>query len=89
MKNAHDISAGTVRLDFDSLLHTVNVAVGYSKTAVERQLSRLQHASFSNNHREMRYAANELSLNASALEIACNTLHALEESKSRETLVIV
>ncbi|HEV2327639.1 MAG TPA: hypothetical protein VGY56_02495 [Verrucomicrobiae bacterium] len=85
----HDISAGIVRLNFDLLLHTANIAVGTTKTEVERQLSRLQHASFGRNHREMKYAARELARNAAALESACETLHALEESRSREELKIL
>ena len=83
-----DISAGIVRLNFDLLLCTASIAVGYSRTAVERNLGQLQHASFSNQYSEMKCAAQQLAQNARALEIACDTLHALEESKSREELVI-
>ena len=85
----HDISAGIVRLNFDLVLRTANIAAGYSKTEVERQLGRLQHASFANNHNEMKCAADELLRNASALEIACDTLHALEESKTRDELIVM
>jgi hypothetical protein len=85
----HDISAGTVRLHFDLLLHTANIAVGATKTEIERQLSRLQHASFGRNQHDMKYAARELARNAVALESACQTLYALEESRTRDELKIL
>ena len=97
MKTSHDISAGIVRLNFDQLFRTVQIAVGLSKVECERRLSEFQHASFcgktvsgrlGGDHRQMFYAAQELARHAEQLATATGTLDALEYARTREELVI-
>ena len=97
MKPSHDISAGVVRLDFNLLLRTVQIAVGGSKAACEREISRIQHASIYGkpvsgigygDHRQMRSCAEQLATYAEQLALATAALDALEHSREREELVI-
>ncbi len=97
MKKSHDISADIVRLNFDQLLRTTQIAVGLSKTECERNLSEIQYASFHGktvsgqhrgDHSKMLSAAKELARHAEQLAVATDTLDALEYSRTREELVI-
>lgn len=71
------------------MLETVRAAVGFSKAAVERQLSEAQEASLRRDYFGLKWAAQYLANDAAALALATDTLHVLEESKTREEFVIV
>jgi hypothetical protein len=97
MKTSHDISAGIVRLNFNQLFRTVQIAVGLSKAECERRLSEIQHAGIygktvsgqpGGDHRQMFSAAKELARHAEQLATATGTLDALEYARTREELVI-
>lgn len=97
MKKSHDISADIVRLDFDELRRTAQIAVGLARVECERKLSEIQHASFHGqtvsgrprgDHRVMFAAAKELARHAEQLAVATGTLDALEYATTRGQLTI-
>jgi len=85
----HDLSFDETKVSFDRLIKTANIAVGYAKTACERDLGKAQRESFNGNVRELAYAAKDLALHAADLAIVTDTLHVLTESKTRSMFTII
>ena len=85
----YDLSADETKISFELLIKTAEIAVGYAKTECERAMSNVQNMSFKGDYTAMRYAAHNLSVYADALKTATNTLHALNESKTRSKFTII
>ena len=85
----HDLSFNETKVSFELLLQTAQIAVGCAKTNCERHLGAAQNASFASNFAALKYAARDLAQAARQLEIAADTLHVLEESKTRDEFTVL
>ena len=85
----HNLSAGTAKLNLDNLIQLAEVASGLSKVECEREISKLQSASFSGHLWEAKHAAINLASAANSAAIAFESLCVLKESKNREEIIVV
>ena len=85
------IDATKIEIPLQNLIDTAKMAVGYSKTEIERKLSKIQQAFISTdpNYFVIKSDARQLENSAMCLTKALETMYALQESKCREELVIV
>lgn len=97
--NYHDMSAGIVKLDLDTLINNAAAAVAYTRQALDKELSSIDsqlHDRLSKD-RDTAYRANShCSMDAARLAtiakdyaVAWETYHALLEARSRETIEII
>ena len=86
---AHDLSYDKTTVDFELLFQSVLIAVSACKVECERQLHRLQEAMFKRDWCEVQYAVKELARQSAMLATASDTLHVLEESKTRSEFVLI
>ena len=90
--NKHDISANVVKLDFAQLKQAVLIAVCLAKNECERNIGAIQNTLYDKTEsaraRNLANYAARLASNADSLKTASETLHALTESESRDTLAI-
>lgn len=89
MATKHDLSANETKVSFDLLYRTAQIAVGYSKTECERALGALQTASFKSDYLAMQYAAKDLARASEACAVATDTLHVLQESRTRSKFTVL
>ena len=77
----HDLSAGVVKLNYQTLLETAQIAKAYSRHGIERALSEIQQ----NGGRKQTSSVLSESLvcYAKSFEIANETVNALEGMKER------
>lgn len=85
----HDLSAGTAKLNLNNLITLANAAVGFTKVQCERALNRLQYASIASDVHEMMCASADLADAATACQAACENLHYLAESKTRDEINVI
>jgi len=90
MKTNIKLDAQTVEIPLETLIEVVKIAAGLSKIEVERNLQSIQTISFydSKNLAGTKNLAVSLSQHSELLAESLEVWYALEESKSRENLII-
>ena len=92
MKN-HDLSANVVKLDYNALLITAEIATYWTRVEIERKLQTIQDAHIYNRkdnpYSIVTYAAQDLVKLSEHLAIAAETAEALNAMKIRSELEIL
>ena len=86
-RTKHDLSADTVRLDYQALIRTAAIAFMETREAVSRYLDELREMEISNVSRSM--TANWLADKADALAVAAETYSTLVGGKTRSHVDIM
>jgi hypothetical protein len=85
----HDLSANTVKLDYNILLQVALIAWGGAKTGVERALHEIQSAPIYEPNKSLSLTAESLRNHAEQLALAVETVEALRGLKIREELIVI
>lgn len=88
-KRSHDLSGNEAKFSLSLLIETAQIAVGLAKVKCERALEEVQRASFKNDVCALVNAAQDVAEAGQALKQATNTLHYLNESKTREKVTVI
>lgn len=85
----NDLSAETAKIDMQELLTMAKQSVMTSRVLVEREIGKLQNSCFANNMRDMANDSRNLAEWSATLARACESLHLLNESQTRDEIVFV
>jgi len=86
----NDLSHNEVKLDLNALLTTAQVAFYSRFNAIREEINELDNLYFNGNSGIRRYIlANNIANLSKSLPILAETLHTLEEGRSRENIVLV
>ena len=86
----NDLSYNEVKLDLNALLTTAQVAFYARFHAIEDEVRELNNLYFNGNSGIRRYMlANNIANLSKSLPILAETLHTLEEGRSRENIILV
>jgi hypothetical protein len=97
---AHDLCGNEVRLDYDLMLRTANIAVQWAKVEIEREMGTLRQAEEDMYHESLaggvtthtivaaKHAAESLERAANQLKVAVDTQMTLYAMQTREEFTI-